>query len=197
MSAEKKQDDLNAFEAALAALAPRTDRLDRDRLMFLAGQQSILPSPDQLSVGARRETEGEGGARRKRAWLWPAVFTAMSAVAAVLLAMVVYKPSPQVVERTVEPAASESGLASDANQSRRNRIDVNLALLSEIENRKFNEAISPYANSVLLQQCLTKGMDSWKPRNSGSDDTQSISTQPMTNRELMDQYLKNFGADPS
>ena len=42
MSDEEKQNeiDLIAFEAALASLVPRSDRLDRDRLMFLAGQQS-------------------------------------------------------------------------------------------------------------------------------------------------------------
>ena len=53
MSEEKKQDDLKSFEAALAGLVPRTDRLDRDRLMFLAGQQSVLLL-DQPSVGAQR-----------------------------------------------------------------------------------------------------------------------------------------------
>jgi hypothetical protein len=40
---------MKKFEAALAALMPRTDRLDRDRLMFLAGRQSLL---GELSISS-------------------------------------------------------------------------------------------------------------------------------------------------
>ena len=53
--AEEKQDDLNAFEAALAALAPRTDRFDRDRLMFLAGRESAIAAGAREKQYARAE----------------------------------------------------------------------------------------------------------------------------------------------
>ena len=62
--------ELMGLEAQLAALRPREDRLDRERLMFEAGRAS-------------------GEAERPPAfarWGWPASFAAMSSVAAALLA---------------------------------------------------------------------------------------------------------------
>ena len=38
---KKDRDELSELEAALAALVPRAERLNRDRLMFLAGQASV------------------------------------------------------------------------------------------------------------------------------------------------------------
>ncbi len=57
-------DDLKAFEAALAALTPRSDRLDRERLMFMAGQASAGSregSGQQSAISAERSwaTSGE------------------------------------------------------------------------------------------------------------------------------------------
>ena len=100
---QDRQDDLNAFEAALAALTPRSDRLNRDRLMFLAGQAS------------HRDT-------RPRRGSWPAAFVAMTTVAAGLLVALVARP-PQVVERVVErvvevqvPAAARDAALADMNR---------------------------------------------------------------------------------
>lgn len=89
---EKPINDLSALEAALASLTPRADRLDRDRLMFLAGRASAAPPPSP------------------RLRTWQAAFAAMSAVAASLLVALVVQPGPQVVERIV-PFALESSSA--------------------------------------------------------------------------------------
>jgi hypothetical protein len=62
-----------ALEARLAELRPREDRLDRDRLMFLAGQASVDGGKAQTSAARR--------------WAWPASFAGMSAVAAALVVM--------------------------------------------------------------------------------------------------------------
>ncbi len=64
---ENENEDLKAFEAALGALRPRSDRLDRRWRSLLAQEASLteeqhLPSPDQPSVGARRGAGGEGHA---------------------------------------------------------------------------------------------------------------------------------------
>ena len=83
---ENRPEDLKALEAALAALVPRSDRLDRDRLMFLAGQA----------------TGSQPRAAVSRPWAWPAAFSAMTALAASLLLMLVTRPGPQIVERIVE-----------------------------------------------------------------------------------------------
>ena len=95
--------ELKAIEAALAALAPTTGSLDRDRLMYLAGRASLSAA---------------GEARRFR-WAWPAATAAMTTVAAALLAVVslrLAEPAPRIVERIVEvpvertPAPSRIGL---------------------------------------------------------------------------------------
>ena len=78
------------FEAELASLAPRAVRLDRDRLMFLAGQRSASP----LLV-----------APAHRGWPWPAAFSAMSALAAGLLLTLVLRSQPREVVRIVQVPA--------------------------------------------------------------------------------------------
>ena len=55
MSAEQElPGELKSFEATLAALAPRGDRLDRDRLMYLAGRESALAEAGRPNGRARR-----------------------------------------------------------------------------------------------------------------------------------------------
>ncbi len=96
---ENRPEDLKALEAALAALVPRGDRLDRDRLMFLAGQTAA----------------SQPGAALSRRWAWPAAFSAMTAVAASLLAVLVVRPGPQIVERILEvPVESPPGNSQGA-----------------------------------------------------------------------------------
>jgi hypothetical protein len=83
--------DLKALEAELAMLEPRGDRLDRERLIFLAGQESAKRSTAVRPVGVAR-------------WAWPAAFAGMTAVAASLLMMLLTRPEPNVAER---PPAEE------------------------------------------------------------------------------------------
>ena len=76
---------LKPFEAALSSLVPRSDRLDRDLIMFRAGQLSVA------------------GRGRRAAWarsaLWPAALAAMTTAAAVLLVTLLARPEPPAVER--------------------------------------------------------------------------------------------------
>lgn len=77
---------LQRFEAELASLSPGRLQLDRDRVMFLAGQASVspmvaLPSPYR--------------------WQWPTAFSAMTALAASLMLIIVLRPQPQALERIV------------------------------------------------------------------------------------------------
>lgn len=85
---------LKAIEAELAALSPRDDRLNRERLIFLAGQASAA---------------GGGG---PSGWVWPVSLAGMTAVAATLLVMLLVRPEPKVAEqvRIVEvPAVQGRG----------------------------------------------------------------------------------------
>jgi len=79
---EELPPELKAVEAELAGLCPRDDRLDRERLVFLAGQASLAGRPGP-----------------RAAWAWPASLAGMTAVAATLLAMLLARPEPAVVER--------------------------------------------------------------------------------------------------
>ena len=82
----KQADASRRFEAELAALTPRAAALDRDRLMFLAGQASLPAAHANQPV---------------RRWAWPAAFSGMTALAASLLVVLAIRPAPRVVERLV------------------------------------------------------------------------------------------------
>jgi hypothetical protein len=95
--------ELKAFEARLAALSPRDDRLDRERLMFLAGRASA-----EVRLSAPADTVrlplGQYG--------WPAAFVTMTAVAATLLAMLIARPvaiRPTAVHVADSPLAAPGG----------------------------------------------------------------------------------------
>jgi hypothetical protein len=79
------------LEAALAALVPMPGRINRDVLLFRAGQASV----------------------RGRRWLWPGAAAVLGLVAATLGVLVLVRPAPQPVERVIvvrvrEPAPPES-----------------------------------------------------------------------------------------
>jgi hypothetical protein len=89
MSHEPHDPHLTAVEAALAALAPAS-RLDRDQLLFRAGQASVP----------------------RFGWRWPAATGVMTLATVALTLAWVLRPSAPVVERVVtvvvhEPAPSE------------------------------------------------------------------------------------------
>ncbi len=84
--------ELNAIEAALGSLAPSKSRLDRDRLMFLAGQRQQQ--------------------RQTARWPWRAIAATLALVALGEGALLAFRPEsePRIVERLVvvqEPALPE------------------------------------------------------------------------------------------
>jgi hypothetical protein len=230
MSAEEKQNELNgfgkgetppelkAFEAALAALIPRTDRLDRDRLMFLAGRESQIK--DDLQPVA-------SPVRYQRTWTWPTAFAGMSVVAASLFVMLILRPGPQtanqIVARTVkQPVESADSNAkagepfvstpSDISETFSNDNWPNfgsffslffgepkkasIARLPGADGGGLDSANALYSHSALLKQMLAQGADSWKPRTTGSHESKPVIAQPMTSRELLDEYLKESATGP-
>ena len=96
------------FEQSLSSLAPRAARLDRDRLMFLAGQASGGRQPPVVMASSPASR-----------WSWPAAFSAMTALAASLLVMLLNRPEPQVIERIVRvPAAASPAIRRPAELDR-------------------------------------------------------------------------------
>lgn len=101
MSAEhEKSPQINALEAALAALSPALSRIDRDELMYRAGIASIQAG--SFASGPTRSHRG--------AWLWPLVTAASTLTAATFGVLygervaprIAHRPEPQVIERIVE-----------------------------------------------------------------------------------------------
>lgn len=89
---ELRDKELSELEAALGGLLPRPSRLDRDRLLFLAGQASASSSP---ASAEQRERPN------RRHWIWPAISALSTAAAVVLAVLLVMRPGPQVVREIV------------------------------------------------------------------------------------------------
>jgi len=219
---EKQFEDLKDVEAALGSLVPRGDRISRDRLMFLAGQASVgggtdamaTPGTDRRLVAPctpRRDmpTTSVGMApapttsvrvapARGTRWAWPSAFAAMSAVAAALLAMLVVRPAPQVVERIVETpvpgvrSPERTGLPDEREHFVRS---TEYAVLST------PPRLAPAGDAYheLLERVLARGLDAWKPP-AGGGVTVTAAT-PATYWELMETLLDHSqgegGARPS
>jgi hypothetical protein len=117
--------ELKALEARLAALLPRDDRLDRERLMFLAGRASV-------------EVPFETGERRPRVWLknkaWPAAFAGMTAIAASLLVALFARPL--VSEPIIVQVASDEHIASLNRPFAERDLSVNGNVLSPSDARR-------------------------------------------------------------
>ncbi|MFC1596581.1 hypothetical protein ACFL5Q_01360 [Planctomycetota bacterium] len=92
MHESEREHDLAAWEARLGAFRPGPSRLDRDRVMFLAGRASV-------------RWERSHAARPSVAWVWPAAFASMTAMAGgLLVALVMQHPAD-----TSAPSPGSSG----------------------------------------------------------------------------------------
>ena len=89
------RDVVAPFEAKLALLRPRTDRLDCERIAFLAGQASV-------SLRITKRATLVGIPLESRAW--PAAFAAMTVVAASLLFMLLTRPETAANRRSLNVA---------------------------------------------------------------------------------------------
>ena len=90
--------EVTQLEAALAALAPRPASLDRDRLMFLAGQRAAV----------------------RRGWVLPCAAAVLAAAATLLAVLLLYQPPTRIVYVDVpqpqSPAPSAVAQDVDAGQ---------------------------------------------------------------------------------
>ena len=96
-----ENENLGPLEQTLRSFVPAPPRLDRDRLMFLAGAASVQGS----------EVSGQVSevARAKRAWTWPAATAALAATSlALAIALVVRTNAPPQVVYVVRPVAAPS-----------------------------------------------------------------------------------------
>jgi len=131
MSAEEKNqneyNDLSQLEASLAALVPRADRLNRDRLMFLAGQAAAEARLGQVSAVPVQPS-------RRAGWFWPAATATMTALAASLLVTLAVRPVPQATGpiakgSTSLPAVSEQPAVAVAREPIKSEAMVELTAI--------------------------------------------------------------------
>ncbi len=196
--------DRNELEAALGALVPRTERLNRDRIMFLAGQASVQSKNSQPAI-----PPGTTGPQHRAGWAWPAAFTTMTGVAASLLMALVIRPAPQVTERIVErivtaPAAPQEPAAAIAKRF----VEPEAAAPSPAEvatspDRLVWEPFPQPAVSAeqelsypeLRRQVLRHGLESWKPRAAESAVSGRADEGPVSYREQLDRWLEQQGVE--
>jgi hypothetical protein len=80
MSEPFSEKNLNDLAAGLASLAPAPARIDRDRLLFTAGQASV----------------------RRPVWVWPLAAACLALSTAVLTGLLIFQAEPQPIVRYVE-----------------------------------------------------------------------------------------------
>jgi hypothetical protein len=104
MSAEFEQpQQLTAVEQTLAAVAPAPPRVDRDRLMFLAGIASAQgQKPAEIGLPPRIG----------RTWLWPAATAALGATSLALAIALLVRPAPPTQIVHVERQAARGEIAA-------------------------------------------------------------------------------------
>lgn len=108
-SEPKLNPELEAIERQLARLTPVAPRVDRDRLMYMAG---IAAAAQPRGLGHIAEPFGLG----VRRWLWPAATALMTAASLLLATMLVWQ------RRTYElalqsPAGSQQLAGANASQT--------------------------------------------------------------------------------
>ena len=176
--------DLQALEAALASLAPRSAAIDRDRLMYEAGRASV----------STVRAAAHGG------WAWPAAFSGMSALAASLFLALVLRP-PAVVERLVEaPVVDEervdeervgeeaTGRGGDEVQDRSELPRaVELARGPGRDDKQNDDAPRPAGLSYfdLRDRVLAMGIETWQ---ASTNVAVADSQPPATYRELLIEF---------
>jgi hypothetical protein len=205
-SEEELSPELKSFEAELASLSARTDRLDRDRLMFLAGQASAAQKP-------------AAGRLFGSAWAWPVALGAMTTVAATLLVALLVQPQPEIVERLIEvpserPNRAVAGIddrragASDRSERQPSPSPQEFTVPAPPPGRLVSvydgprgqadwtllPAKAPYAQ--LRDQVLARGLDWWTPSPIRSSDPERAAA-PATYRNVLESLLGQPGAGKS
>lgn len=104
---ELRDEELRELESALASMSPRASGIDRDRLLFMAGQ--VSPQSDAVVSAPRRRYR----------WIWPAVSAVSTAAAVVLGVLLALRPEPRIVREVVyiDRPAEASAESTNARSS--------------------------------------------------------------------------------
>ena len=189
-------------EALLRRLRPRASGIDRDRLMFLAGQASAelqfrgehvatewCDSPSRTSTTRSVAPQLD---RARRRWLWPAATSLATCASIVLAVLLANRPEPRVVreivyvERPVPPSPDTSVATSRQNDAQhvRDRADDTRPASAP---RRLPAYAGPADSYLALREiALTQGVDAL-PKSSGGGESGAA----VTSRELLETMLKS------
>jgi hypothetical protein len=196
---ENQDEELKAFEAALAALRPRADGLDR-RWRFLLAEEAAfnrnLPESEIVAAGqwvcARCGGYLSSERSPKHRWVWPTAFSTMTVVAATLFVALLVRSKLEADLATTAGGVAAS-LAARVNDQADSiagpAVDSGL-LLRPI----FSSGEASYLG--LRDQVLRCGVDSWQLPVAAVVTTK-IAKPPLTYREQFDRLLKEEGAHGS
>jgi hypothetical protein len=183
---EKQSEEMKAFEAELASLRPRADGLD-PRWRFLLAQEAALNENLAASQFICSRCGGvSSSGRDKRHWAWPAAFSAMTAVAAVLLVSLIVRVEP----RTAAPAGAE-GVSLSVNSFAKTKDDADFSLpMRNLPRRPLLASSDETAYLTLRDQVLRFGVESWKSPVSTIAATTNGAEPVLSYREQLDRLLK-------
>jgi hypothetical protein len=184
---------LKAFEAALASLVPRADRLDRDRLMFLAGQQSRVSTAHQYQSGAGlRSWWAKPTLRIRSTWAWPAAFSAMATVAAVLAILLAIRPAVPSAD-----SSRDSAVVSAKDQKPPRDVPARETSFSPPES-EINDRVQPLSPLLTFLQSFWKAGDASNGEEAAAPAPESLaSSYPRLRRDMLrrgseSQVARNF-----
>jgi hypothetical protein len=177
--------ELTALERQLRDLTPAAPRVDRDRLMFVAGQ---------AAAGTRPEWPGYvAGPSWPRRWLWPAAAAAMAAASVLLATMLVWQiqanRAAAVAESKIIPQASDRAVAKQNGLA----ADVGAVAVHDLSPAR-PPLSSGYLNARYI--ALTRGVGDWSTQFDSSNTDRARPavdrrSEPSTVRELRDELLRS------
>lgn len=186
--------DLAAIERQLARLTPAAPRIDRDRLMFAAGQAAAgSTEPRRLGYIAGPSRAGELSANlfRARAWFWPAATATMTAATLLLATMLVWQRASQSIA-VHQPAPPQPATVATAPAAQ--SVDTTTAaapVARQSEDYGWPMVSRPTAGYLGLRYiALTRGVGELETHNrTASSDSDSSGNAPATQRELLRELL--------
>ncbi len=161
-------------------------QLDRDRLMYLAGQAAVQQSSQEceLAVDQSHQVDVVGSPRAR--WGWPVAFSAMTAVAAALLVALLNRPEPQMIERIVRvPIEVPRTVVETAGA--REQADCFAEDTAPIQTSK-RRPVADDSYLRLRDRALALGIDSWM--DAAPTPAPASVEAPASYRELRDSLLQ-------
>jgi len=161
--------ELNNLESELRALAPKASRIDRDRLMYEAGQAA------------------RGATAKPNVWIWRAA-AALLLIAAIVQSLRLHFAEPSVIERIVYlPRSAEKSTPSSNHipASNHNPANTEQSLAASTAGITSNPTVNGDNWIGQRNLALVAGVDAIAIRSSTSGDKETIQTMGEMRDALM------------